>query len=294
MPGVLSKAALFDPELVKELMNKVKGKSSLAVLSAQDPIPFNGNKEFIFSMDSEIDIVAENGKYSAGGAKFDPITIVPIKVEYGARVSEEFMTASEEEQLETLRAFNDGFAKKVASGLDIAAFHGVNPRTGQESSVIGDNHFDAKVTQTVTYDSATPDKNIEDAIAVVEGSEGEVTGMVIAPAVRTALAAMTKQNGEKLYPEFAFGGKPGNLGNSALDINKTVAVGDVDKAIVGDFANRFKWGYAKEITMEVIPYGDPDNTGVDLKGSGQVYIRCQTYIGWGIFDGDSFARVTTA
>lgn len=294
MADVLSKATLFDPELVKDLMNKVKGKSSLAVLSGQTPIPFNGSKEFIFSMDNEIDIVAENGKYSAGGAKFEPVIMVPVKIEYGARVSEEFVTAAEEEQLEVLKAFNEGFAKKTASGFDMAAFHGINPRTGQASAVIGENHFDAKVTQTVTYDSTTPDAKIEDAIALVEGSDGEVTGIAIAPAVRKDLAAMTKQNGEKLYPEFAFGGKPANLGVSALDINKTVATGDTDKAIVGDFANRFKWGYSKEITMEVIPYGDPDNTGVDLKGSGQVYIRCQTYLGWGIFDGDSFARVTTA
>ena len=294
MAEVLSKATLFDPELVKDVVNKVKGKSSLAVLSRQEPIPFNGSKEFVFSLDSEIDIVAENGKYSHGGAKFEPLTIIPIKVEYGARVSEEFLNATEEEQIEVLKNFNEGFSKKLASGMDMAAFHGVNPRTGQPSAVVGDNHFDAKVTQTVTYDSATPDANIEAAIALVEGSEGEVTGIAIAPAVRTALAAMARTTGEKLYPEFAFGGKPANLGSNALDINKTVASGDVDMAIVGDFANRVKWGYAKEIKMEVIPYGDPDNTGVDLKGNGQVYIRCQTYIGWGIFDGDSFARVTTA
>ena len=294
MPGTLSKGTLFDPQLVKEVMNAVKGKSSLAVLSGQTPIPFNGSKEYIFTMDSEIDFVAENGKYSHGGASFNPITIVPMKIEYGARVSEEFTTATEEEQIEILRAFNEGFAKKVASGLDIAAMHGINPRTGEASAVVGANNFDAKVTQTVPYTAATPDANIEAAIAMVEGAEGEVTGIAIAPAVRTALAAMTKQNGEKLYPEFAFGGKPGNLGNNALDINKTVSAGDVDMAIVGDFANRFKWGYGKEVSMEIIPYGDPDNTGVDLKGSGQVYIRCQAYIGWGIFDGDSFARVAVS
>lgn len=292
MAGVLSKGTLFDPVLVKDLFNKVKGKSSLAVLSAQKPIPFNGNKEFIFTMDSEIDIVAENGKYSHGGITLDPVTMVPIKFEYGARVSEEFMDAEEEEQLETLKSFNEGFAKKLASGFDVAAMHGVNPRTGTASVVIGDNHFDAKVTQTVAYTEATPDANIESAISKVEDADGEVTGMVIAPKVRSDLAAMTKQNGEKLYPEFAFGGKPSNLGSNKLDINKTVATGDVDKAIVGDFENMFKWGYGKEIKMEVIPYGDPDNTGVDLKGSGQVYIRATAHLGWGIFDGNSFARIT--
>lgn len=294
MTEVLSKATLFDPELVKDLISKVKGKSSLAVLSASEPVPFNGSKEFTFSMDNEVDIVAENGKYSHGGITLEPVIIVPIKFEYGARVSEEFMTADEEQQLETLKSFNDGFAKKLSSGLDIAAMHGVNPRSGQASNIIGNNHFDAKVTQKVTYDEANADANIEAAIALVEGADGEVTGMAIAPSVRSALAAMTKSTGEKLYPEFAFGGQPKNLGSNKLDINKTVSKGDVDKAIVGDFANMFKWGYAKEIKTEIIPYGDPDNTGVDLKGSGQIYIRATAHLGWGILNGDAFARITTA
>lgn len=291
MADVLSKGAFFDPVLVNDLVNKVKGKSSLAKLSKSVPVPFNGRKEFIFSMDNEVDIVAENGKKTHGGITVDPVTIVPIKFEYGARVSDEFLYASEEEKLEILRAFNDGFAKKVSSGLDIAAMHGINPRTGGASAVIGDNHLDAKVTQKVTYAAATPDANIEAAIALVEGSDGEVTGMVISPAARTALAAMTRQSGEKLYPDFQFGGKPSNLGAYALDINKTVSVGDVDHAIVGDFENMLKWGYSKEVPLEIIKYGDPDNSGKDLKGYNQVYIRAEIYLGWGILDGDSFARI---
>lgn len=294
MADVLSKGNLFDPVLVTDLINKVKGHSSLAVLSAQKPVPFNGSKEFTFTMDSEIDVVAENGKKTHGGATLDPVTIVPIKFEYGARISDEFLYASEEEQLDVLKSFNDGFARKVASGLDIAAFHGFNPRTGQASTVIGDNNFDTKVTQKVVYKQATPDANIEAAIALVEGSDGDVTGIAIAPAVRADLAAMTKQNGEKLYPDFAFGGKPKSLGAQALDINKTVATGDVDKAIIGDFANMFKWGYAKQIPLEIIKYGDPDNSGKDLKGYNQVYIRAEVYLGWGILDAGSFARITNA
>lgn len=294
MGTVASKGTLFDPKLVKDLVDKVKGHSSLAVLSKSVPVPFNGRKEFTFTMDSEIDIVAENGKKTHGGIALEPVTIVPIKFEYGARISDEFLYASEEEQLEILKSFNDGFAKKVAKGLDIAAMHGVNPRTGEASSVVGENNFDSKVTQKVVYASATPDANIEAAIALVEGSEGDVSGIVISPEVRSALAAMTKQNGEKLYPDFAFGGQPKSLGSQSLDVNKTVSVGDVDKAIVGDFANMFKWGYAKEIPVEIIKYGDPDNSGKDLKGYNQVYIRAEVYLGWGILDGDSFARVTNS
>ena len=38
-------------------------------------------------------------------------------------------------------------------------------------------------------------------------------------------------------------------------------------------------------------YGDPDNTGKDLKGYNQVYLRLEAYIGWGILDPDAFARI---
>ena len=63
----LSRENLFDPTLVTDLVNKVTGKSSLARLSTQKAIPFNGEKEFTFTMDSEIDVVAENGKNHTAG-----------------------------------------------------------------------------------------------------------------------------------------------------------------------------------------------------------------------------------
>lgn len=283
---------LFDPQLVSDLVSKVKGKSSLAALSQQVPVAFVGNKEFMFSMDSDVDIVAENGAKSHGGITMEPITIIPIKFEYGARVSDEFLYASEEEKIDVLTAFNDGFAKKLAAGFDKAAMHGINPRTGSASTVVGTNNFDSKVTNTVQYNSSTPDANIEAAIALVEGGDAESTGIAISPAMRTALAAMKDTNGNAQYPEFKFGGQPSNLGTQGLSINKTVATGTVDEAIVGDFANMFKWGYGKEIFMDVIEYGDPDNTGVDLKGHNQVYLRAEAYIGWAIFDASAFARVT--
>lgn len=291
MATELSKGTLFDPQLVTDLINKVKGKSSLAKLGTQQPIPFNGMKEFTFTMDSEIDIVAENGKKTHGGVSLAPVTIVPIKFEYGARVSDEFMYASEEAKVDILKAFNEGFAAKVAKGLDIAAFHGFNPRTGSASSVVGNNHFDSKVTQTVTYAAASIDDNIESAIALVEGSDGEVSGMALSPTARQALAALKNSANERLYPELAWGGQPGTINGLAVDVNKTVSNGDVDEAIVGDFANMFKWGYAKEIPMKVIEYGDPDNSGKDLQGYNQVYIRAEIYLGWGILDASSFARI---
>lgn len=294
--AVLSKGTLFPEHLVNDLISKVQGKSSLAKLSKQIPVPFNGLKEFVFTMDSEIDIVAENGAKSEGGISINPVKVVPLKVEYGARVSDEFLYASEEEQIKILQSFNDGYAKKLAKGFDLMAFHGINPRTKAASSIIGDNCFDKKVTQSVTFDGKQPDLAIESAVDLVEGSEGDVTGLAIDTTFRSALAKETvdgEGKGARLYPELRWGGNPGSLNGVNLDVNRTVANGGNTKAYLGDFG-MFKWGYAKQIPLEVIEYGDPDNSGKDLKGYNQVYLRAETYIGWGILSPEHFAIIKGA
>lgn len=296
MANVLEKGTMLPTQIVSEMFNAVTGKSSLAKLSGQKPIPFNGTTEFIFSLDKEIDIVAENGAKSNGGATVTPKVIRPIKFEYGTRVSDEFMYGSEEYRMDVLRQFAEGAAKKMAKGFDIAAFHGVNPRTGTTSAVVNGEDFDHLVTANrVQYDATTPDACVESAIAML--ADAEVTGIAISPAMRSALANMELTGGGRKYPEFAFGAQPGNLGGMTLDTNSTVAFGNTsakgDHAIVGDFENAFRWGYAKEIPLEVIEYGNPDNDSEagDLKGHNQVYLRAEFFIGWGILDATRFARV---
>lgn len=295
MATELSRGELFKPNLVSDLIDKVQGHSSIAVLSAQKPIPFNGQEQFTFTLDSEIDVVAENGKKSHGGMSLEPVTIVPIKVEYGARVSDEFLYATEEDRINVLKSFNDGFAKKVAKGIDLMAFHGVNPRTGQKSEVIGGNSFDEKVDQTVAFATGSnPDQIIEDAVTVVQGADNAVSGIAMAPTFSSALAKVTVDGdgkGVKMYPELKWGANPGSLNGVKLDVNRTVSAHNKDEVILGDFQNMFKWGYAKQIPMEVIKYGDPDNSGRDLKGYNQVYIRAEAYLGWGLLDPKAFARV---
>lgn len=298
MADILSKGALFPEELVTEMINQVRGKSSLATLCAASPIPFNGLKEFTFTLDKEVDVVAENGAKTKGGATVTPVTIVPVKVEYGARISDEFVYASEAVQLDYLRAFAEGFARKVARGFDLMAMHGVNPRTGTASTVIGTNHFDSKVNQTVTQSAnTTADSQMDAAIALIEGSDRDVTGAAFAPAFRSALAQLTGQDGHRLYPDLAWGRNPGNINGLQVDVNSTVSANSsLDRALVGDFANMFKWGYAKEMPIEIIRYGNPDNDATlgDLKGHNQIYLRGEAYIGWGILDPTAFAWIKAA
>lgn len=293
MGDTLQRGLLLPPVVTNELFSKVKGKSTLARLSASEPIPFNGETLFTFSLDNEVDLVAESGAKSNGGATVEPVTITPQKVEYGFRVSDEFKYGAEEIRLQYLTAFADGFAKKVARGLDIMAFHGVNPRTGRAASVLQNKNFDDLVENTVIFNASAPQDNITTAIGLID-DEIDVNGLAMAPSMKAALANLKagKDSNMPLFPELGWGSTLSSLNGLPADSNSTVSFrGNLDRALVGNFADYFKWGFAKQIPIEVIEFGDPDNSGYDLKGHNQVYLRGEAYIGWGIIDPSAFALV---
>ena len=296
--SALAKSTNFPATLATEMFNKVVGHSALAKLSGQKPIPFNGEDVFVFDFASDVSIVGENGAKPAGDATITPVQIRPIKVVYQSRVSDEFMYASEEARLQYLKDFADGFTKRLAAGLDIMAFHGLNPATGSASDLLTGKSFDAVITSTNTIsylaNSSTADANLEAAIAKVEDAEMPVNGIAMSPIMRSAIAGQKVSNGRE-YPDFAFGGAPSNLGGATLDVNATVsAKSSSARAYVGDFQNAFKWGYAKNIPLEVIEYGNPDGGSYDLKQANQVLLRSEAYIGFGILNAGSFAKVSVA
>lgn len=291
----LKQSTLFKPELVKELISKVQGRSVLAKLSNQTPIPFNGVEQFIFNLEGNAQIVGEGEQKGAGKAVLTSKVIKPLKFVYQARITDEFKYASEAKQIEYLSQFADGFAKKIAEAFDIAAIHGLEPKGLTNASFKDTNSFDGVITgNTVTYAEDKIEENIETAVQTIVAKGGEVTGLALSPAAGQALAKI-KVNGVAQYPEFRFGQNPDSFYGMKSDINKTLTTvggsAETDHAIVGDFQNRFKWGYAENIPMEIIEYGDPDGAGRDLKAYNEILLRAEAFIGWGILDADAFARV---
>lgn len=49
------------------------------------------------------------------------------------------------------------------------------------------------------------------------------------------------------------------------------------RVIMGNFA-MIGWGMIRNMTVGILPYGDPDNTGVDLKNAGQIAYRTQAVL----------------
>ena len=284
----LEKSTKFPAKVVAGMFNTVRGKSSLAKLANQMPVAFTGNSIFTFSMDNELAIVAESAAKEAGGITAEPVVIQPIKVEYGARVSDEFLYAAEEDQLNLIENFAEGFAAKLARAIDIIGMHGMNPRTLTPSNLVT-SYIDMTGVQTEQV-GASADATIEAAVAKL-GSY-DATGIALSKTMAASLAAET-ENGVKKYPQLAWGGQPEAINGLACSVNSTVDAGNVDLAIVGDFS-AFRWGYAKEIPVEIIQYGDPDNSSSDLKGHNQVYLRAEAYIGCAVLDTAAFVRVIPA
>ncbi len=293
--NAMKAGTLFKPELVKELISKVQGHSVLAKLSSQTPIPFNGVEQFIFNLEGNAQIVGEGEQKQAGKAKITSKVIKPLKFVYQARITDEFKYASEEKQMNFLSAYMDGFAKKIAEAFDLAALHGLEPKTMTDASFRATNSFDGLITgNIVNYDEAHIDDNIDTAVQTIVAKGGEVTGIALSPTAGQNLAKI-KVNGVVQYPEFRFGQNPDSFYGMKSDINKNLTVtggtAETDHAIVGDFQNRFKWGYAENIPMEIIEFGDPDGAGRDLKAYNEICLRAEAFIGWGILDEEAFARV---
>lgn len=293
MVDTLKGGTTFSPELVTELMNKVKGYSTLAKLSAQMPIPFNGSQQFVFNLEGNAQIVGEGETKKPGKATIEAKVIRPLKFVYQARITDEFKYCSEAKQVDYLQAFSDGFAKKIAVAFDLAAIHGLEPKSLTDASFKATNSIDGLVT-AVEFNAKTQFDDQIDSIVQTVVDDYDVTGLALSPAAGRALAQV-KVNGVVQYPEFRFGQNPDAFYGMASDVNKTLATkgatSENDYVIAGDFQNAFKWGYSEEIPLEVIEYGDPDQTGRDLKANNEILLRAESFIGWGVLDANAFARI---
>lgn len=292
----LAKSTNFPAELARDMFSKVFGHSSIARLSGQTPISFSGNEIMTFSLDKEIAIVAEGGAKPAGDATVGTVTIQPIKVVYQSRVNDEFMHCAEEKQLRYLQAFSEGYAKKIARGLDIMVFHGLNPADSTTSSIIGTNCFDRNAdVNAVAFSTAEASITAAISALTTTASEYDCNGIAMSKTFAAELAATTYAGGQHPYEEFMWAGNPGAIRGIPCDVNSSVSVAattaGVHRAYLGDFENAFKWGYAENIPMEVIEYGNPDGGTYDLKQANQVLLRAEAYIGWGILDGKAFSRI---
>ena len=79
-----------------------------------------------------------------------------------------------------------------------------------------------------------------------------------------------------------------NTVNGVLATTPTKVLG-----IMGDFS-LIKWGMVRDMWAEIIEYGDPDGTGVDLKSVNQVAYRTEAVYAYAVLDPKGFAVLKSA
>lgn len=289
MPLMISGGKVKLPRsVVTEYINKAKDSSTVAALTPSAPQSFSDVDHMIFVPSAEAEVVEEGAAKSSYEQDLDAVTGKRVKVITNTRVSDELKWADEDNRLEIISHIVEDQSQAIGRALDYVVYHAINPRKG--TALSGYDALTAKAQQVTATDDelenidALTDKLIDYA----------VNGIALSRAYAAALRKLrVPATGLRLFPEIPLSLEVGSLDGIPAacsgTVNGRLATTPTNvEAIMGDFG-LIKWGYVRDAYSEVIEYGDPDNTGKDLKGNNQVCYRTEAVLGYAVLDYDGFA-----
>lgn len=279
---------LLPRSVVTTLLGKVKDTSTIATLSPSAPQKFADQAYIVFNPSAEAEVVAEGAKKGSYDLDLSPVEAKRVKIVTTTRVSDELRWADEDDQLEIISNIIADQAAAMGRALDYVVYHAINPKSGEVMS--GYTALTTGATSVTATGTATDDFDaMADALV-----DWDINGVALSRAFAAEMRKVRASgSGQRLFPEI-----PLNLSAGTVDGVPAATSGTVDgrlaktatgvKAIMGDF-NAIKWGMVRDINAELIQYGDPDNTGVDLKGSNQVAYRTEAVLAYAVLDPTAFA-----
>lgn len=275
-------------EVTRAIINKVGNTSTIAALSPSTPQLFLNEDYMVFNGAAEAEVVAEGQTKSSYEQTASYITGKKFKVQCTTRVTEELKWADEDNRLEIISSIQEDQTKAIARALDYVIYHAINPKSGTKLS-----GYDALTANAVTVTDSGDDIANVDALADAV-NEYEINGVALSRTWASRLRKLRVQaTGMRFYPEI-----PINLAAGTLDGIPAATSTTVDGAkattptkvlgIMGDYS-LIKWGMIRDIWAEVIQYGDPDQTGVDLKAHNQIAYRTEAMFSYAVLDPNAFA-----
>lgn len=275
-------------EVTQAIINKVGDTSTIAALSPSTPQLFLNEDYMVFNGAAEAEVVAEGQKKSSYEQTSSYITGKKFKVQCTTRVTEELKWADEDNRLEIISSIQEDQAKAIARALDYVIYHAINPKSG--ATLDGYNALTANAVSVT--DSGDDIANV-DALADAV-NEYEINGVALSRTWASRLRKLrVPATGMRFYPEIPINLAAGTLDGIPAATSTTV---DGKKAttptkvlgIMGDYS-LIKWGMIRDIWAEVIQYGDPDQTGVDLKAHNQIAYRTEAMFSYAVLDPKAFA-----
>lgn len=275
-------------EVTQAIINKVGNTSTIAALSPSTPQLFLNEDYIVFNGAAEAEVVAEGQKKSSYTQEASSITGKKFKVQCTTRVTEELKWADEDNRLEIISSIQEDQTKAIARALDYVIYHAINPKTGSKLS-----GYDALTAKAVAVTDSGDDIANVDALADAV-NEYEINGVALSRTWASRLRKLrVPATGMRFYPEIPINLAAGTLDGIPAATSTTV---DGKKAttetkvlgIMGDYS-LIKWGMIRDIWAEVIQYGDPDQSGVDLKANNQIAYRTEAMFSYAVLDPKAFA-----
>lgn len=280
-------------EVVSTVINKVKDTSTIAALSTSEPQKFDDKTYLVFNPTAEAEVVAEGAKKGSYELSTSPIVAKRAKIVTTTRVSDELKWADEDNQLEIVTNIIADQAAALGRALDYIVYHAVNPKDGKALS-----GYTALTTGANTVTAG--DDLVADIDALTDKlMEYEINGFAMSRKLASDLRKLrVPATGQRLYPEIPLNLKVGNFDGIPAATSGTVNGKKAETTtkvlgIMGDFG-LIKWGMVRDIASEVIEYGDPDNTGQDLKGYNQVAYRTEAVLAYAVLDPKGFSVLKSA
>lgn len=279
--------------IVTEIAGKVKGSSTIAALSPSEPQLFADRNYMIFNRTAEAEVVAEGAKKGVYEQTLTPVAGKIFKVVTTTRVSDELKWADEDNKLEIIDNIQRDQAEQIGRALDYVVYHAINPK--DKSALSGFTALTAGATAVAgTADAVADLDSMVDAVA-----EYGINGIAIDPKFAAALRKVRAEGtGTRIYPEIPLDLRPGQIDGIRAASSVTVSGDGASlskpvSAIMGNF-DMIKWGLVRDMWTEVIEYGDPDGTGVDLKSVNQVAYRTEAVFSYAVLDPKAFAVLNTS
>lgn len=221
--------------------------------------------------------------------------IKTVKLQYTERFSDEFLVFNDQKKLNII---NELAAKWMGSDfqrdLDTIVIHGINPLSGQLSTVVSDYITKTGSSILVPSTGTTADNintDLKTAIADIADEFG-ANGIAFSNTAAAKLAGLKTAAGAPVYPSLgSFGLNVESFEGLKAAASKEVGEYNGVQAIVGDW-DALRWGIAAEFPVDLIQYGDPDGQG-DLRRYNQVALRYEVIFGFGIANPDALAVIMT-
>ncbi|WP_115728253.1 phage major capsid family protein [Actinomyces culturomici] len=293
--GTEQAKVLLPREIADGMVKKTMSTSTIAKLSASEPMRFGKTDIIVFNDLPKAEFVEEGGDKGSTTGGFSSVTVVPHKAQVTMRFNQEVKWADEDYQLGVLNELASAGADALSRALDLGVFHRINPLTGTEISTW--SNYVGATTKRVEIGAGTSeiDDDFRAAVGLVindAANPAQVTGAAFDPKFSWGLSNLKTKDGagttsQLRYPTLGFGTAMTDFMGIPVAVGSTVsgvpeATDTKVRAIVGDFQDGLRWGIQRELPLELITYGDPDGQG-DLRRKNQIALRLELVYAWHAF-----------